>query len=55
MKKGYLENVKCLPGRRRKERSRVSWMQKMTTGMRGKRINNKEWVDREEWKRKIKL
>ena len=30
-------------------------MQEVTTGMKEKRINNMEWVDREEWKRKIKL
>jgi hypothetical protein len=28
-------------------------MQGVTTGMREKRINNMEWIDREEWRRKI--
>ena len=47
----------CPPGRRRrrKDRPRNSWMQEVTTGMREKGINNVEWIDREEWKRKIKL
>ena len=30
-------------------------MQKVTTGMREKGINNMEWANREEWRRKIKL
>ena len=30
-------------------------MQEVTTGVREKGINNMEWVDREEWRRKIKL
>ena len=30
-------------------------MQEGTTGMREKGINNMKWVDREEWRRKIKL
>ena len=49
----------CLPGRRRrrrrKGRPRNSWMQEVTTGRREKGINNMEWVDREEWRIKIKL
>jgi hypothetical protein len=44
----------CPPGRR-KGRPRNSWMQEVTTGMREKGINNMEWVDREEWRIKIKL
>ena len=36
--------------RRRKGRSRNSWMQEVTTRMR-----DMEWVDREEWRIKIKL
>ena len=30
-------------------------MEEVTTGMREKGINNMEWIDREEWRRKIKL
>ena len=30
-------------------------MQEGTTGMREKGINNLKWVDKEEWRRKIKL
>ena len=46
----------CPPGRRKiKGRSRNSWMQEVTTGMREKGTNNIEFVDREEWRRKIKL
>ena len=30
-------------------------MQEVTTGMRQKGIKNMEWVDREKWRRKIKL
>ena len=45
----------CPLGKRRKGRPRKSWMQGVTTGMREKGINNMEWVDREEWRRKIKL
>ena len=29
------------------ERPRNSWMQEVTTGMRGKEINNREWIGRE--------
>ena len=32
-----------------------SWMQEVTTGMREKGIINMEWIDREEWRRKIKF
>ena len=34
--------------KRRKGKSRYSWMQEVTTGMRENGINNMEWVDREE-------
>ena len=44
-----------LPGRRRKRRPRNSWMQKETTGLRDNGINNVEWIDREELRRKIEL
>ena len=48
--------LECCPtGRRRKGRPRISWIQKVITGMREKGINNLEWVDSEEWKLKIKL
>ena len=42
-------------GRRRKGKSRNSWMQEVTTGMRERGINNLEWVNREGWRRKIKF
>ena len=45
----------CPPGIRRKGRPRNLWMQDVTTGMRENGYNNVEWVDREEWRRKIKL
>ena len=45
----------CPPGRRRKRRPRNSWMQEVTSGMREKGINSMEWIDREEWRRKIEL
>ena len=32
-----------------------SVMQEVTTGMGVKRINSKEWIDIEKWRRKIKL
>ena len=32
-----------------------SWVQEVTTGMREKEINIMEWIDREEWRREIKL
>jgi hypothetical protein len=34
----------CPPGRR-KGKTRNSWMQEFTTGMREKGINNRKWVD----------
>ena len=43
------------PGRRREGRTRNSRMQEVTTGMKEKEINNMEWVDREECRRKIKV
>ena len=61
MKKGYAGNFwkgVCPFGtrrRRRKGRPRNSWMLEIRTGMRKKGLNNMEWVDREEWRRKIKL
>jgi hypothetical protein len=30
-------------------------MQEVTTGMGEKGINNMKWIDKEEWRRKIKL
>ena len=51
MKKGSLKKL-CPPGRRRKGRPRNLWMQKVTTRMREKGINNLEWVDREKWREK---
>jgi hypothetical protein len=54
MKEGYLEkfwNRRI----RRKGRSRNSWIQEVRTGMREKGIDIVEWIDRKEWRRKIKL
>ena len=42
-------------GKRRKGRPRNSWMQELITRMRDKRIKCREWTDREEWRKKIKL
>ena len=52
------EILELFPTGRRRRRKRKgsppnSWMQKVTTGMREKEINNMEWIVREEWKRKI--
>jgi len=30
-------------------------LQEVTTGMREKGINKMEWIDREEWRKKLKL
>ena len=43
----------CPPGRRRKGRSRNSWMQEAITGMRERGIGDLEWVDREGWRIKV--
>ena len=45
----------CSPGRRRKGRPRNSLMEEVTTGMRERGIGDSEWVDREEWRKKINL
>ena len=45
----------CPPKIKIKGRPRNSWMQEVTTGIKEKGIINMEWVDREEWRRKIKL
>jgi hypothetical protein len=45
----------CPSGRRRKGRSRNSWMQEVTTVMRGNVIDHLKCIDREEWRRKIKF
>jgi hypothetical protein len=34
---------------------RNSWIQEVTTGIREKGINNMEWIDRQEWRREMKL
>ena len=43
----------CPPGRRIKGRPQNSCMQEVTTGIRNKGIDNMEWIDREEWRRKV--
>ena len=63
MKKVYIE--KCLNGvhleeeeeeeTERKERLQNSWIQEVTSGIREIGIDSMEWIDREEWRRKIKL
>ena len=45
----------CPSGRRRKGRHQNSWMLEATTGIREKGINNMEWINKEEWRRKIEL
>ena len=57
MKKGNIQKRLewCLPGRRKKGRPQNLWMQKVTTGMREKGIDNMEWVDRGECRKKMKL
>ena len=47
----------CPPRRRRRRKGtpRNSWIQEVTSGMSWKRINNMELIDKEEWRRKIKL
>jgi hypothetical protein len=45
----------CPPGRRRKGRSRNSWMQEITTGIREREIGDIECVDREGCRKKINL
>ena len=43
------------PGRKGTGRSRNSWMQVIMTGMKAKGLEEKDWNDRDEWRRKIKL
>ena len=45
----------CPSGRRRKGRPLNSWMEQVTIKLIEKGINNLGWIDREEWRRKIKL
>ena len=40
---------------KKKKRKTFSWMQEVTTRMRGERINNMEWIDKEKWRSKINL
>ena len=49
------KNLEWCSPRRKKGRPRNSWIQEVTAGMREKRIYRVEWIDREEWRRKIKL
>ena len=56
LRKATSKNFGMVPtGRKRKLRPRNSWMQEVTIGMRGKGIKNMEWIDREQWRRIIKL
>ena len=43
------------PSERSRKIPQNSRMHKVTTRMREKRINNMEWIDKEEWSKKIKL
>jgi hypothetical protein len=45
----------CSPGRRRKGRPRILCELEVTTRNREKGIRNIKWIDREEWRRKIKI
>ena len=45
----------CLAGGRGKQRSHSSRIQEVTNGMGEKGINNMEWIDREDCRRKINL
>jgi hypothetical protein len=40
------------PGRRRKGRLKISWMQEVTTVMRKREIGELEWIDRESIEKK---
>ena len=42
-------------GGRKKRKPRNSWMYEVTNRMREKEINNIKWMNKEEWRRKIKL
>ena len=59
MKKGFLKKKNWNDIRLEEEEERgdleILWLHKLTTGMREKGLNNMEWIDREEWRRKIKL
>ena len=53
MKKIYLKKVWNVSIWKTKKRKTSKFMmQEVTTGMRDKRLNNMEWIDREEWRRK---
>ena len=45
----------CPPGRRGRSRPRNTRMQEIMTGMKTKGLEEEDWNDRDEWKRKIKL
>ena len=47
--------LNCVHLEKKGGRPRISWMMKVTTVMWEKRISNMEWIDREEWRRKLKL
>jgi hypothetical protein len=52
----HQKKLECCPsGRRRTRKPRNSMLQEVTTGMREKGINKMEWIDREEWRKKLKL
>ena len=50
----------CPPGRKRRRRRRRrrpqnSWLKEVITGMRETGNNSMEWIEKKEWRRKIKL
>ena len=58
MKKGYVEKFwkgVHLEEEEEKEDLEIRGCRKLTTGMREKGIDNMKWMDKEEWRRKIKL
>ena len=46
---------RCPPGRRGRGRPRNTFMQEIMTGMKIKGLEEEDWNDRDEWRRKIKL
>ena len=53
MKKAYLK--KFWNGFHLEEEEKEDFEIQLTTGMKEKGINNMKWIDRDEWRRKMKL
>ena len=45
----------CPPGRIERGRPRNTWKQEIMTGMKAKGLEEEDWNDRNDWRRKIKL